>query len=93
LAKAARATLDLSEFLKLELQNRGGHDLFNQVEMPLVPLLAEMETYGIAVDVKALKKLEANFESDAAQAVKQAHDSVGHEFNLGSPKQLQEVLV
>jgi len=92
LAKAARATLDLSEFLKLELQNRGGHDLFNQVEMPLVPLLAEMETYGIAVDVKALKELEANFESDAAQAVKQAHDSVGHEFNLGSPKQLQEVL-
>jgi DNA polymerase-1 len=92
LAKAARATLDLSEFLKLELQNRGGHELFNQVEMPLVPLLAEMETYGIAVDGKALKKLEANFESDAAQAVKQAHDSVGHEFNLGSPKQLQEVL-
>ena len=92
LAKAARATLDLSEFLKSELQNRGGHELFNQVEMPLVPLLAQMEAFGIAVDVKALKKLEANFESDAAQAVKQAHDSVGHEFNLGSPKQLQEVL-
>ena len=92
LAKAARATLDLSEFLKLELQKRGGESLFHQVEMPLVPLLAEMEAYGIAVDVKALKKLEASFEADAAQAVKQAHDSVGHEFNLGSPKQLQEVL-
>ncbi len=92
LAKAARATLDLSEFLKQELQKRGGENLFNQVEMPLVQLLAEMEAYGIAVDVKALKKLEASFESDAAQAVKQAHDSVGHEFNLGSPKQLQEVL-
>jgi DNA polymerase I len=92
LAKAARATLDLSEFLKLELQKRGGESLFNQVEMPLVPLLAEMEAFGIAVDVKALKKLEASFEADAAQAVKQAHDSVGHEFNLGSPKQLQEVL-
>lgn len=92
LAKAARATLDLSEFLKQELQKRGGDNLFNQVEMPLVPLLAEMEAYGIAVDVKALKKLEASFESDAAQAVNQAHDSVGHEFNLGSPKQLQEVL-
>lgn len=92
LAKAARATLDLSEFLKLELQKRGGESLFNQVEMPLVPLLAEMEAFGIAVDMKALKKLESNFESDAAQAVKQAHDSVGHDFNLGSPKQLQEVL-
>jgi DNA polymerase-1 len=92
LAKAARATLDLSEFLKLELQSRGGQSLFDQVEMPLVPLLAEMESYGIAVDVKALKKLENSFDADAAQAVKQAHDSVGHEFNLGSPKQLQEVL-
>jgi DNA polymerase-1 len=92
LAKAARATLDLSEFLKVELKSRGGDGLFNDVEMPLVPLLAEMEAHGIAVDVKALKKLESSFDADAAQAVKQAHDSVGHEFNLGSPKQLQEVL-
>ena len=92
LAKAARATLDLSEFLKVELKKRGGEGLFTDVEMPLVPLLAEMEAHGIAVDIKALKKLETSFDADAAQAVKQAHDSVGHEFNLGSPKQLQEVL-
>lgn len=92
LAKAARATLDLSEFLKIELQKRGGESLFSQVELQLVPLLAQMEAFGIAVDVPALKKLESSFEADAAQAVKQAHDSVGHEFNLGSPKQLQEVL-
>jgi DNA polymerase I len=92
LAKAARATLDLCEFLRVELKNRGGEGLFNDVEMPLVPLLAEMEAHGIAVDIKALKKLESSFDADAAQAVKQAHDSVGHEFNLGSPKQLQEVL-
>jgi len=92
LAKAARATLDLSEFLKIELEKRGGENLFKHVELPLVPLLAEMEAFGIAVDVAALKKLESSFEADAAQAVKQAHDSVGHEFNLGSPKQLQEVL-
>ncbi len=92
LAKAARATLDLSEFLKIELQKRGGDSLFSQVELPLVPLLAEMEAFGIAVDVSALRKLESGFEADAMQAVKQAHDSVGHEFNLGSPKQLQEVL-
>jgi DNA polymerase-1 len=92
LAKAARATLDLSEFLKIELQKRGGESLFSQVELPLVPLLAQMEAFGIAVDVSVLRKLESGFEADASQAVKQAHDSVGHEFNLGSPKQLQEVL-
>ena len=92
LAQAARATLDLSEFLRAELANRGGTDLFEQVELPLVTLLAHMERNGIAVDRKALNKLEENFEGDATAAVKQAHSTVGHEFNLGSPKQLQEVL-
>jgi DNA polymerase-1 len=92
LAQAARATLDLSEFLRAELANRGGTNLFEQVELPLVTLLAHMERNGIAVDRKALNKLEENFEGDAAVAVKQAHSTVGHEFNLGSPKQLQEVL-
>ena len=92
LALAARATLDLSEYLAAELTNRGGSDLFSDVELPLISILAQMESFGIAVDVKALQKLEQNFEGDSATAVKQAHDTVGHEFNLGSPKQLQEVL-
>ncbi len=92
LALAARATLDLSEYLRTELVKRGGIDLFNDVELPLIPILAQMEGFGIAVDTKALKKLEENFEGDSAAAVKQAHATVGHEFNLGSPKQLQEVL-
>jgi DNA polymerase-1 len=92
LALAARATLDLSEYLGAELIKRGGSELFRDVELPLISILAQMENFGIAVDVKALKKLEENFEGDSAAAVKQAHDTVGHEFNLGSPKQLQEVL-
>ena len=92
LAQTARATLDLSEFLRAELASRGGVELFEQVELPLITVLAKMERNGIAVDRTALKKLEENFEGDAAAAVKQAHNSVGHEFNLGSPKQLQEVL-
>ena len=92
LALAARATLDLSEYLGAELIKRGGSELFRDVELPLISILAAMENFGIAVDVKALKKLEENFEGDSAAAVKQAHDTVGHEFNLGSPKQLQEVL-
>ena len=92
LAQTARATLDLSEFLRAELASRGGVELFEQVELPLITVLAKMERNGIAVDREALKKLEENFEGDAAAAVKQAHNSVGHEFNLGSPKQLQEVL-
>jgi DNA polymerase-1 len=92
LAQQAVAVLDLAAHLKSELLAREGLNLLTEVELPLVALLARMESAGIAVDAKALKKLEQSFDDDAAAAVKQAHDSVGHEFNLGSPKQLQEVL-
>ena len=92
LAQHAAAILDLANHFKAELETRESLELLSDVELPLVTLLAKMEAAGIAVDSKAMKKLEENFDNDAAAAVKQAHDSVGHEFNLGSPKQLQEVL-
>jgi DNA polymerase-1 len=62
------------------------------MEIPLVKVLVKMESAGIAIDTVALKKLEDSFEADAVAATKQAHKAAGHEFNLGSPKQLQEVL-
>lgn len=92
LAKQARAVLELSEHLVSELTERGGVDLMRHVELPLIELLARMEAAGIAVDVDALRALEAGFDSDSMAAVRQAHASAGREFNLGSPKQLQEVL-
>jgi DNA polymerase-1 len=51
-----------------------------------------MEVAGIAVDVDLLRGLESSFDADSMAAIKQAHLSAGREFNLGSPKQLQEVL-
>ncbi len=92
LAKSAFAILELANVLQSELTTRGSTKLFSEVELPLVILLARMESYGIAIDTKSMKKLEQAFDDDAAAAVKQAHQTVGHEFNLGSPKQLQEVL-
>jgi DNA polymerase I len=92
LAKSALAILELANVLQSELTTRGSTKLFSEVELPLVILLARMESYGIAIDTKSMKKLEQAFDDDAAAAVKQAHQTVGHEFNLGSPKQLQEVL-
>lgn len=92
LAQQARATLDLSEYFLAELASRGGVSLLTDVELPLIYSLAQMEVAGIAVDVSALKRLEATFENDSLQAISQAHTSAGKEFNLGSPKQLQEVL-
>ncbi len=89
---AARATLDLHEVLVTEVTRRGGAALLAQVELPLVPLLVEMQATGIAVDLGMLHVLEAEFARDVAAAQGDAHDIVGREFNLGSPKQLQEVL-
>ena len=92
LAVHARATLDLAEHFGRDLTERGAMDLMRNIELPLIDVLARMEVAGIAVDEKALKGLESSFDADAQAAVKQAHDAAGHEFNLGSPKQLQEVL-
>jgi DNA polymerase-1 len=88
----ARATLGLHEVLLTEVAKRGGADLLSGVELPLVPLLVDMESAGIAVDVAQLSVLEAEFAADVARAQEDAHDIVGRAFNLGSPKQLQEVL-
>jgi len=92
LASSAHATLDLSEHLVSELTERGSADLMRDVELPLIDVLARMEVAGIAVDGDLLRALEASFDADSMAAIKQAHSSAGREFNLGSPKQLQEVL-
>jgi DNA polymerase-1 len=92
LALHAQATFELANHFASELKTRGGANLLTDMEIPLLHVLAEMEAAGIAIDVPALKKLEESFEADVQAAIKQAHKAAGHEFNLGSPKQLQEVL-
>jgi len=92
LAMQARATLELAKHFDQDLAERGGASLFATIEIPLIGVLADLESAGIAVDVYSLRGLEATFDADVQAAVKQAHATVGREFNLGSPKQLQEVL-
>ncbi|MEV6553450.1 DNA polymerase I [Streptomyces sp. NPDC051597] len=88
----ARAVLDLGEAFTERLKEVGAADLLHDVELPTSALLAKMERYGIAADRPHLEAMEQQFAGAVQQAVKEAHASVGHEFNLGSPKQLQEVL-
>jgi DNA polymerase-1 len=87
----ARATLDLAEALATEL-GEGGQRLLREVELPLVRVLAGMERAGIAADTDYLSELEAHFAAEVKAAEQAAHDVVGRDFNLGSPKQLQEIL-
>ncbi|WP_243761014.1 DNA polymerase I [Streptomyces sp. YIM 98790] len=92
LMRQARTVLDLGEVLQERLADVGARDLLYEVELPVSGLLARMERAGIAADRPWLERLEQQFAAAVQQAVQEAHASVGHEFNLGSPKQLQEVL-
>jgi DNA polymerase-1 len=88
----AHAVLDLAGTLREKLIENGAEKLLTDIELPLVGVLAEMEKTGIALDVDYLDTLEEAFAKDVADAVRQAHEAAGQEFNLGSPKQLQEIL-
>ncbi|GAA1765582.1 DNA polymerase I [Luedemannella helvata] len=90
----ARATLDLADALRAELDRDGGSSarLLAEVEQPLVDVLAAMEAAGIGADTHYLSDLEATFAAEVKAAAQAAYAVVGREFNLGSPKQLQEIL-
>ena len=90
----ARATLDLADAIGAELA-RDSDDamrLLAELELPLVKVLAEMERTGIAADTEYLSDLEATFAAEVKAAAQAAYSVIGREFNLGSPKQLQEIL-
>ncbi|MET8868542.1 DNA polymerase I [Nonomuraea sp. NPDC004580] len=92
LALRAGAVRELADSLETFLAGRGGTQLLGDVELPLLTVLAEMERAGIAVDSEYFAALEAEFGAAVKHAVEEAHRSVGEQFNLGSPKQLQEIL-
>lgn len=87
----ARTILDLGTAFGERLAEVGAVELLRDVELPVSALLARMEQAGIAADREWLDRMEQQFAAAVQQAVKEAHGAVGHEFNLGSPKQLQEV--
>jgi DNA polymerase-1 len=66
--------------------------LFRDIELPLIPVLARMEAVGVALDEEALGLLEREFGAEIARLEQEIYRDVGHEFNLGSPKQLEQIL-
>ncbi|MGW0663144.1 DNA polymerase I [Streptodolium elevatio] len=89
---AAHAVVEVADALDEQLESRGALKLLRDMELPLMTVLARMERVGIAADRDYLDKLEAQFGAAVKQATELAHEAVGREFNLGSPKQLQEIL-
>ena len=88
----ARAVIDLAQALEAELADRGGASLLAEVELPLLRTLAEMERAGVAVDIDYLDSLHRDFDTAVRAAEADAFAVLGRPINLGSPKQLQEVL-
>lgn len=92
LASQASGSFEIKKNLEADLAERGLTDLFTKLELPIAELLAVMENLGVAVDIKELNRLLQLFEGEVAEETANAHASVGHEFNVASPKQLQVVL-
>jgi DNA polymerase I len=91
-AEDADVTLRLWEALKPRLRLNGGLALYEQVERRLVPILLEMERAGVKVDADDLRRMSVDFEGRMAVMEQDCHRLAGHPFNVGSPKQLGEVL-
>ena len=66
--------------------------LFAQIELPLIPILARMEAVGVALDRERLSALAQEFAAETTRLEAEIYVDVGHEFNLGSPKQLEQIL-
>jgi DNA polymerase I len=91
-AADAEVCLELKSLLEAELREKGQADLFRQMEMPLVSVLAEMEMAGIRLDVDFLASLSQQLSLRLAELEAQIYGLVGHSFNINSTQQLSQVL-
>ncbi|MEO8558358.1 MAG: DNA polymerase I [Rhodospirillales bacterium] len=91
-AEDADVTMRLWQLLKPRIVAERMVNMYETVERPLIGVLADMERAGIKVDEKELKRLSVDFAERLLELEKQIHKLAGHPFNIGSPKQLGEVL-
>lgn len=90
-ATEAWYVLRVADYLADKLET-GSRRVLDEIELPLVPVLADMELTGITVNASVLASLNARLTESSAEIATKAFAEIGHEVNLGSPKQLQQVL-
>ena len=88
----ADAVCRLATVLDEKIRAEGFRDLFYEVEMPLVEVLAAMEKRGVLVDVRFLREMSLQFESILSSSEERIYGLAGEKFNINSPKQLQVIL-
>lgn len=91
-AEDADVTLQLKEIFTAELDKTETKKLFDEIEIPLVSVLAAMETEGIRLDVDFLKEMSKEMEVEIKSLEQQIYETAGETFNLASPKQLGDIL-
>ncbi len=92
LAEAADITGRLASALGEEVKQAGLTKLYEEIDLPLVPVLARMEQAGVKIDTAALAKMSSELEREIGVKAKEIYEAAGMEFNIGSPKQLGDVL-
>ena len=88
----ADITFQLKEHFQPILEKVGTKKLFDEIEIPLVPVLADMEKEGIRLDVEFLKSMSVEMQKEIDAFEQQIYETAGEKFNLASPKQLGDIL-
>jgi DNA polymerase-1 len=92
LAEAADVTGRLAAALREDVKQAGLTRLYEEIDLPLVPVLAHMEQAGVKIDTAALAKMSTELEREIAIQAREIYKLAGTEFNVGSPKQLGDIL-
>lgn len=88
----ADVTLRLKNLLERKLKEADGEKLFYEIEMPLVPVLVEMELNGVRIDTESLKETSKIFTRRMAEYEERIYQEAGEKFNISSPKQVGDIL-
>jgi DNA polymerase-1 len=92
LPEAADVTARLASDLRREIEQAGLMKVYQEIDLPLVPVLARMEEAGVKIDSSVLAAMSSRLERECDAKAKEIHELAGHEFNINSPKQLGDVL-
>jgi DNA polymerase-1 len=92
LAEAADVTGRLASALRIEIDEQGLTSVYEEIDAPLVPVLARMEDAGVKVDPAVLGEMSVKLQREAATKARDIYERCGMEFNINSPKQLGDVL-
>ena len=88
----ADIALQLKNLLEPELKNKNCENLFYNIEMPLMQVLAEMEINGVCINANSLEEISSIFSNRLKEAEKEIYEIAGEEFNISSPKQVGDIL-